>query len=264
MISDTYPIVVATFERSGTHLTIDLIRKNFQDCRCKRFWGEYLENSFVNLDQLSPESGWPTTLKKIKKQLSKAKNPVIKTHTTPDLEKFENENLKFCHEIISMSKIIYVVRNPKNVMASYQLMKDGHPAKSAAEFELFLSSNLSCGKKPLEKWAHHVSSWRRHENVLLLNYDDVVKNVDSVVNRISTFINLEPIDLKNRLPKKIHSPWQRRWMRLTSLNPASTAVLARGRDKNYKPINWNEYATENCNLMLDAALAQASAEFPSK
>lgn len=48
------PIIVATYPRSGTHLTIDLLRKQFQECESWKFLGESKSNLYLDIDPLLP------------------------------------------------------------------------------------------------------------------------------------------------------------------------------------------------------------------
>ena len=247
------PVVVATFERSGTHLTIDLLRKNFKECRCWRLPGEHLERSYVNLDRLSQETLWPMTISQMKRQLKRGSRPVVKTHTTPRLEKFEGAARDFCQDLLAHSKVIYVVRDPRKVMVSYQLMRQGRPAASAEQLEEFLTTKEANGMTPVERWENHVKSWQTTEDTLILKYEDIVKNTYGVIQQISAFLEIDPINRKDFLPKKIESPWQRRFMRITQFNPESTAVLARGKSSNYRPILWEGFKTKKTELLLKEA-----------
>ena len=55
------PIVVATHRRSGTHLTIDTLRRNFPECRPRMLPLESLHRSYLNLDRMNKNSEEPIT-----------------------------------------------------------------------------------------------------------------------------------------------------------------------------------------------------------
>lgn len=46
------PIVIASHRRSGTHLLIDLFRRQFRECRSWKLPGERNDRLYVNLDMV--------------------------------------------------------------------------------------------------------------------------------------------------------------------------------------------------------------------
>lgn len=256
MSNSVSPIVVATFERSGTHLVIDFLRRNFPACRLFRLPGERLEMAYVNLDRIGKHPAWPGTIAGARRQMRRGSNPVIKTHTSPDLELFEaGVPRDFASELISRSRIVHVVRDPRKVLASYQLLVDGVAAADPDEFERFLfSAHRRSSETPVEKWFRHLKAWERHPGCCQLRYEDIVRQPDDIRERLAAFLALKPVQLRKPLPPKITSPWQRRMMRVFQFNPSSTAVLGRGKSGGSRPIDWKQMMSGRCRERFHEAL----------
>lgn len=88
-------------------------------------------------------------------------------------------------------KIIYIVRNPKDLCVSYyHFWRLGHNVSGEFdEFcELFLSDNVPYGSM----WAHMLSFWnRRHQsNILFLRYEDMKRNLPVVIGECARFLEI--------------------------------------------------------------------------
>ncbi|XP_048225361.1 sulfotransferase 2A1-like [Perognathus longimembris pacificus] len=100
----------------------------------------------------------------------------------------------------SKAKLIYVIRNPKDVLVSgyyfysqSKIMK--HPESLQQYYEWFIQGNVQYGS-----WFAHVLGWmsmRERENVLVLSYEALKKDTRSTVKRICQFLGkkLEPQEL---------------------------------------------------------------------
>ncbi|XP_038065189.1 sulfotransferase 1A1-like isoform X2 [Patiria miniata] len=90
-------------------------------------------------------------------------------------------------------KIVYVMRNPKDVVVStfhFMRMMDRSPTKQAETFAEFLENMLD------EKcifgtwWDHYLYFWRkRHEpNILVLQFEDMKRDLRGIVEQTSQFL----------------------------------------------------------------------------
>ncbi|XP_073483244.1 amine sulfotransferase-like [Aquarana catesbeiana] len=92
------------------------------------------------------------------------------------------------------AKVIYVMRNPKDVMNSFYRFQDISVLTAKSQdfhqfFEKFLDGEVFAGK-----WFDHVRGWYNHKdayNILFLKYEDMIKDLRSVVKQISTFLALK-------------------------------------------------------------------------
>lgn len=76
------PILIASHPRSGTHLTIDLLRKQFLECKSWKQLGEPLDRLYFALESFAPLNN-PLSEDIALNILSRAKRPIIKTHCDP-------------------------------------------------------------------------------------------------------------------------------------------------------------------------------------
>ncbi|XP_047118661.1 luciferin sulfotransferase-like [Schistocerca piceifrons] len=86
-------------------------------------------------------------------------------------------------------KIIYVVRNPKDVAISYYYhhrLMHGYRGNIKTFVEIFLSGNVAYGPY----WRHVLDFWKLRDepNVLINSFEDMKKDICSVINKMSLFL----------------------------------------------------------------------------
>ncbi|KAM5181707.1 amine sulfotransferase-like [Mantella aurantiaca] len=100
------------------------------------------------------------------------------------------------------AKVIYVMRNPKDVMTSFYHFENLFAMmEKSPDFQHFLEKFLDGDVFP-GKWFDHIRGWYTHKdeyNIIFLKYEDMIKDLRSVVKQISTFLGIklddEAIDL---------------------------------------------------------------------
>ncbi|XP_028715661.1 probable alcohol sulfotransferase [Peromyscus leucopus] len=100
----------------------------------------------------------------------------------------------------SKAKVIYVIRNPRDVLVSgYFFLHNtkfiDNPESLGTYIEWFLRGNV-----PYGSWFEHTRDWlsmRENDNFLLLNYEDMKKNTRGTIRKICDFLGkkLEPDEL---------------------------------------------------------------------
>ncbi|XP_009819659.2 amine sulfotransferase-like [Gavia stellata] len=98
-------------------------------------------------------------------------------------------------------RIIYVTRNPKDVMVSYyHFSKFVSALEEVPDFNLFMERFLA-GKVLASLWLDHVAGWYSHAedfNILFLTYEEMKKDLRSAVLKICNFLgkklNEEEVD----------------------------------------------------------------------
>ncbi|NXX41810.1 ST3A1 sulfotransferase, partial [Tricholaema leucomelas] len=89
------------------------------------------------------------------------------------------------------ASVIYVTRNPKDVMVSYyHFSKYLNSLEEIPDFNLFMERFLS-GKVLGSSWIDHVSGWFSHAedfNILFLTYEEMKKDLRSAVLKICKFL----------------------------------------------------------------------------
>ena len=110
------PIVIASHPRSGTHLLMDLIRKQFSGCKVMRRWFQCNFEPYVNLDEIISLKSH--VCNKDLQLLSRSRMPIIKTHRLPDYyepyqftQPVAKERAWLADYIHEISVVIYTYRN---------------------------------------------------------------------------------------------------------------------------------------------------------
>ncbi|KAM6323448.1 amine sulfotransferase-like [Aegotheles albertisi] len=88
-------------------------------------------------------------------------------------------------------RVIYVARNPKDVMTSYyHFSKYSTTLEEIPDFNLFMERFLA-GKVVASSWLDHVAGWYNHGedfNILFLTYEEMKKDLRSTVLKICNFL----------------------------------------------------------------------------
>ncbi|XP_076428002.1 sulfotransferase 2A1-like isoform X2 [Peromyscus maniculatus bairdii] len=100
----------------------------------------------------------------------------------------------------SKAKIIYVIRNPRDVLVSGYFFWSKtkfvkNPESLTTYFEWFIKGNVAYGS-----WFEHTHAWlsmRERDNFLPLSYEDIKKDTKSTIKKICDFLGkkLEPDEL---------------------------------------------------------------------
>jgi hypothetical protein len=85
------PVVIASHPRSGTHLTIDLIRKQFYEYQSWKYPGESTQNLYLDLGRLLPKHKRRIDSSKAVKLLQRSERPIIKTYSLPHFNQYSEE-----------------------------------------------------------------------------------------------------------------------------------------------------------------------------
>ncbi|KAF4076018.1 hypothetical protein AMELA_G00225540 [Ameiurus melas] len=94
----------------------------------------------------------------------------------------------------SKAKVIYVARNPKDVVVSFfyfhQMASFLHDPGTFEEFtDGFLAGNVIFGK-----WTDHVKSWKNTDlgdRILYITYEEMIQDLRGIIRRILCFLNRE-------------------------------------------------------------------------
>ncbi|KAM9316651.1 amine sulfotransferase-like [Gastrophryne carolinensis] len=91
-------------------------------------------------------------------------------------------------------KIIYVYRNPKDVLVSYYhfikiFVKLQYKIDWETFFDLFMSGRLLGGS-----WFNHIKGWytqKEHYNILFISYEEMIRDLRSAVLKMCKFVDVE-------------------------------------------------------------------------
>ncbi|XP_053237714.1 amine sulfotransferase-like isoform X1 [Podarcis raffonei] len=89
------------------------------------------------------------------------------------------------------AKVVYVVRNPKDVLVSYyHFSKTSVKLEEVEDFGIFMERFLA-GKVLASSWLDHVEGWYSHKddfNILFLTYEEMKKDLRSSVLKLCNFL----------------------------------------------------------------------------
>uniref|UniRef100_A0A673KLV8 Sulfotransferase n=1 Tax=Sinocyclocheilus rhinocerous TaxID=307959 RepID=A0A673KLV8_9TELE len=144
-------------------------------------------------DQLNSERVPWIELLDSEKQFVSASSPRIHVSHLP---------YKFILLKILQSIVIYVARNPKDVLVSYfHFHKFANMLETPKDFDTFFEKFME-GNVFGNCWFEHVKSWCSHNdemNFSYITYEEMIKDLQSVVERIASFLgrNLTPQQLND-------------------------------------------------------------------
>uniref|UniRef100_A0A8C9ZQE0 Sulfotransferase n=1 Tax=Sander lucioperca TaxID=283035 RepID=A0A8C9ZQE0_SANLU len=91
----------------------------------------------------------------------------------------------------SKAKVIYVMRNPKDVMvSSYFFHQMAEFLEDPGTFDEFMDKFLE-GRVTFGKWTDHVKGWRDTElgdRIMYITYEEMAKDLPAAVRRFSDFL----------------------------------------------------------------------------
>ncbi|XP_069056745.1 sulfotransferase 2B1-like [Pleurodeles waltl] len=169
-------IFIVTYPKSGTVWMmeiISLIRKNGDPSWCKT----------VPVWDRAP---WLYSTAGLKLLQTYKPPRLLTSHVTVDIFPKSAFNSK--------AKIIYVYRNPKDVLVSlYCYARIVSFFKTPESFDQFLNLFLN-GNVPFGSWFDHVKGWmgiKDKSNILFITYEELLKDLRGSVQKISTFVGKE-------------------------------------------------------------------------
>jgi hypothetical protein len=153
-------------------------------------WVRFLLGNLVYQDQ-------PTTFANVESRI-----PEIYLFPDRVLRSLPRPRLLKSHECFDprYRKIIYIVRDPRDVAVSYyhyalkrKAIEEDYPI---ADFvERFLAAEFDIQWAWAASWSDHVMSWvsMRHgrEGFLLLRYEDIIENAEGELSKMAGFLKLE-------------------------------------------------------------------------
>ncbi|CAL4069229.1 unnamed protein product, partial [Meganyctiphanes norvegica] len=151
--------------------------------------------------------------------------------------------------LLDKCKVIYVARNPKDVVVSYfhhhrMWISHGFKGNFKEFFEYFINENVMWS--PF--WSHLHEAWERkdHPNMLLLKYDELKLNLPEVIQRTAKFLGKEISDEAQLSQLCVHlniesmrgnpSVNQEEATKLGFLDPSEGGFIRKG-----KSGGWREY-----------------------
>ncbi|MDT7934718.1 MAG: hypothetical protein RQ833_08950 [Sphingomonadaceae bacterium] len=223
------PVVISSFGRSGTHLTIDLIRRQFPAFASWKWPGECMSALYCRLDAAVAGSAPPAAELRA---LRRAPRPIIKTHHW--LEWLGAPVNPLMSWVRDRGTVIHAVRDPVAVLPSIWALNHTGAARG-----------LGPPPPAPEFVRHEAAAWARQTCAILdrppplvLPYEDILADPLGTTLRIAALLNEAPALCDPLLPAAWTSLAEARWARIISIRPRSTAILASRRIARLKPFRW--------------------------
>jgi hypothetical protein len=238
------PIVVASHPRSGTHLTIDALRRHFPACNAWKLPGERLDRVYVSIDAVLSgelrESAAASTL-------LRAARPIFKSHAYPDFRRsadqrcLDHSNPWWLTLARSQSDLVYAVRDGRAVVCSYHLYMKGITSAADCSLADFLRQRVD-GKTRIAVWAEHVREWLETPKVIVIRFEDLTRNPEETILSLGHSLGLESRTVSPLLPEIRPHTFRARVQGRLRMRPDSTAVP--GRPQGHSLDKWREAFTK--------------------
>jgi len=231
------PILVTSFRRSGTHLLIDTLRKNFPSCKTYKWPHEPVSCLYLSVESLFAPSKVPTTDKKALQILKRCSSPTMKTHLFPDEWKryrlpskgVFSLNTSWHDWIENRARHLYIYRDGRDVLTSLQAFMAGFDTRARCDLPTFMRLPIINGVTPPAAWAEHVRRALLQDRYHTLSYEGLVSNSEETINRIGRCIAEQPLGFE--LPKRQDFSPVNRAIRRVSVRPENTIIDGRARGK---------------------------------
>lgn len=218
------PILVASHPRSGTHLTIDVLRNNFSDCTSRKFFAEPLDRLYLAIEALGAQRKDKISEREAIQILQKCPSPILKSHAFPQLESLNGDFRIWQDWIQERAKKVYVYRDGRDVLCSFYIFTKGYDSSCPGSLSEFLRQERN-GCSRVKFWAHHVNAWLQKDDVYHLRFEDVIRDTQSILEKIARPLGLIQKANTGYLPKMTQNLWHGRWNRLFTRQPESTAII---------------------------------------
>lgn len=214
------PVVVSSFMRSGTHLTLDFIRKNFENVGARKLPFERNDNVYLPIDCLM-DGTWSRP--RIQKVLRRSGILLCKTHwCDPDF----NDIAKSAHAAIGLwlrqrARVILVRRDPRRTIDSIIIW---HYVNGLLDEPAIPS--MSWLRAKLAKLQCHYLSWLGTARPLYVSSSDRLLQSPAVIGSdLSRFLGLTPKSNSYSLPRQLRGIWHSRLNRMFATSPDSTEIV---------------------------------------
>ena len=193
-----FPIIVATNMRSGTHLTMDFIRRNFEEIGGYKLPFEANDTVYLPLDCVC-DGTWKE--RRVIRSIARSQHTLCKIHwCDPAFDLLRNSSLpQIADWVADNARVIVVYRHPRKVIDSLVIwgLYTGEIARPEIPDEPWLRQRLS-------DWERHIRQWSRVDRpLLMLAAEDLLKNPESVLQRLESFFGFQAKPAVPLLPPPI-------------------------------------------------------------
>lgn len=228
------PIVILTHKRSGTHLTIDLLRRQFAECDAWKRRGEKSSFLYLTLEAMfDPRALSPLSERQGLEILGRCARPLVKSHFLPqDLPTAAATGggrlgRHWVDWLAAKGRTLYVYRDGRDVLCSLQLLEAKRDPRSWRPLADYIRAPAGGRPSRAEAWARHVERGLALPGAIPFRFEDLLRRTRDSVGELARSLELTPLYREPLLPKRLRSVWRARWSRLAERRPQSTAILGR-------------------------------------
>lgn len=232
-----HPIIIASHRRSGTHLLMDLLRKQFPACRVRLRPGETLHHTYFNLDRLAPGHNAPASPDDALRALGRAQRTLIKTHGPPTLDHATEGNAELVARIVQRSTILYTIRDVRAVLCSLHVYMQYFDERSRCSLSRFIRQQDDQGRCRPAAWAAHVGAWMDRDAVTPVKFERVLRETRRVLDELGGVLSMDPLYTEPLLPRPTRSRLHGWVARLLGRTESTNIV---GRHRGLAPPKWPE------------------------
>jgi hypothetical protein len=217
--------------RSGTHLTIDLLRRNASEVSAR----------YLNLDQLMADHREPLGREAFDRALvALGPVPVLKTHVPASPAGWFGGGAgpERARELLAAGRVVYVVRDGRDVLVSlFHYMRRYDKRVREQRFADFLRDPddffQACpGFEGLDRaaaWARHVEGWLDEPRAAVVRYEDLLARRDATLRALAGRLGLELSEVLEEVPRVVGLAGRLRRRLVAAVLPrrASTAITPR-------------------------------------
>lgn len=247
------PILVASHPRSGTHLTIDLLRGHFPACQVRLRWLESVHHAYLTLETLAATRARPLLPEDGLAILRRAERPIVKTHERPGFPGITGPARPLAQAIEQKSKVIYVLRDCRDVLMSTHVWRMQYHPETRVPVAQFLRQTYDGLPWP-HYWAHHVRAWLGRPGVTVVHYQDLLDRPGEVLTSLEAALGLHAVRCDPLLPprppkNRLESYWGR-----LSGHQESSGI--HGRYRGIRPKRWRDALTREDRAYVCAAAGE--------
>lgn len=224
LFPDGRPVVVSSHQRSGTHLLIDLIRRQFAELSAWKLPFNNNSRLYYTYGQLVRDE-WSTKI------VRGTHYPIVKIHddiqhVLSGVNDVHPQSAKEVARWLNDAGLLFlhVVRDGRDVFPSFHRMRKGTHSDADCSLSEFIRQS-DMGMSRVRVWATKVRSALDDPNVHVIKYEDIVSRTEHVVENLAEKLNMEPQRIKPLLPPRVHSAWQGRCARIFQIRPSNTNIL---------------------------------------
>lgn len=181
-------LVVASHQRSGTHLTIDALLNNLEPYE-----------TYHDLDHLAPRHPDSVPTEAFEERLRRGP-AVLKTHAHRDLEAyFETpEATGLARRLLEEHPVVYVHRDGRDVLTSlYYYARENDDLLRSVSFSEFLARPTPLRVDdsvreltPTAYWKRHVEDWLDRDPVHLVSFEAMKDRYEQSLRELASFVGL--------------------------------------------------------------------------